>query len=315
MDTYRNKTPRAVSYYEAEQLCELAFLESGPFFHLCTSGERTENLFDYDDDFRFAMNLMAFCTVTTEDVSVLTFEIMKNHLHVVMKGAQGHLMSHFSLYKKRLYRYFQDKGIVKDLSGFEAALFPIENLDALRNTLVYVNRNGYLADARYTPQSYPWGANRFFFNPDVPFLQGKRYGDLTFREKRQLFRSHSIDYPSEHLILDGYVNPASYCDLKLAEQMFQSARSYFFLLSRNVEAYRNIARQLGDSDHYSDDELFLIVKQICKDKYNNSRPTTLPKDDKIEIARQLRFEYNAGKSQIRRMLRLNESDIAELFGG
>lgn len=293
----------------------MAFLENGPFFHLCTSGERTENLFDDEDDFRFAMNLMAFCTDQTEDVSVLTFEIMKNHLHSVMKGVPDRLKSHFSLYKKRLYRYFQDKGIIKDMSGFEASLFPIDNLDTMRNTLAYVNRNGYLADARYTPHSYPWGANRFFFNPDIPFLQGKRYGDLTFREKRLLFRSHSIDYPSEHLILNGYINPACYCDLRLAEQMFQSARSYFFLLSRNVEAYRSIAQQLGDFDCYADDELFLIVRQICKDKYNNSRLTTLPKESKIEIARQMRFEYNAGKNQIRRMFRLKESDILELFGG
>lgn len=311
---YRNEAPRAVSFYEAERQCELVYLENGPFYHLCTSGEQTENLFDDEDDFRFAMNLMAFCVWQTEGVIILTFEIMKNHLHAVMAGKKERLMRCFSLFKKRLNRYLQEKGFIKDLSGFEAELFPIDNLETLRNTLAYVNRNGYLADARHTPFSYPWGANRFFFNPDIPFLQGKRYGDLTFREKRELFHSHAIDYPSGHLILDGYINPACYCQLKLAERMFHSARSYFFLLSRNVEAYRSIAEMLGDNVYYTDDELYLVVRQICKDNYNNSRPATLPKEAKLAVARRMHFEYHAGNKQIQRMLRLEERDLVSLFG-
>lgn len=314
MDTYRNHTPRAQSYFEAEQQCEVTFLNTGPFYHLCTSGVQTEILFDDEEDFRFAMNLMAFCVWQTEDVIVLTYGIMGNHLHSVMAGKEERLIACFSLFKRRLQRYLLDKGVIKDLSGFVATLFPIDNLDTLRNTLAYVNRNGYLADSRYTPFSYPWGANRFFFNPDVPFLQGKRYGDLTFREKRQLFRSHSIDYPAEHRVLDGYINPVCFCKINLAEQMFQNARSYFFLLSRNVEAYRSIASQLGDLVYYTDDELFLIVRQICKDTYGNSRPATLPKDAKLEMAKKIRFEYQAGNKQIQRMLRLEERDLIALFG-
>jgi REP element-mobilizing transposase RayT len=314
MDTYRNNRPRALSYSETERQCEMTFLNNGPFYHLCTSGTQTEILFENEEDFRFAMNLMAFCVWQTEGVIVLTFEIMENHLHSVMAGKEERLMTCFSLFRRRLQRHLLDKGIIKDLSGFEATLFPIDDLDTLRNTLAYVNRNGYLADSRYTPFSYPWGANRFFFNPDIPFLQGKRYGDLTFREKRQLFRSHSIDYPAEHLVLDGYINPVSFCKINLAERMFQNARSYFFLLSRNVEAYRSIAHQLGDLVYYTDDELFFIVRQLCKDTYGNSRPATLPKEAKLEMARKMHYEYQAGNKQIQRMLRLEEREVAALFG-
>jgi REP element-mobilizing transposase RayT len=314
MNTFRNKTPRALSFYEAERQCEFTFLNNGPYYHLCTPGGQTEILFEDDEDFRFAMNLFAFCTWQSEGVTILTFEIMKNHLHVVMAGEREHIFAWFSLFKRRLQRYFMDKGLVKDLSGFDASLFPIDNLETLRNTIAYVNRNGYLVDARYTPFSYPWGANRFFYNPDIPFLQGTRYGNLSFREKRQLFRSHTIDYPNEKLVLNGYVLPSSFCNLALAERMFQSARSYFFLISRNVEVYRSIASQLGDLIFYTDDELFLIVRQLCKDAYGHSRPASLSKEAKLEMAKKMHFEYQAGNKQIQRMLRLEECDIIELFG-
>ena len=171
-----------------------------------------------------------------------------------------------------------------------------------------------LPNVDYTPFSYPWGANRFFCNPDIPCLQGIPYRDLTFREKRQLFRSHAIDYPDDHRVMDGYILPTSYCNLALAERMFQSARSYFFLLSRNVEVYRGIAAQLGDLVYYTDDELFLVVRQLCKDAYGNSRPASLPKDAKLEIAKKMHFNYQAGNKQIQRMLRLEERDLIALFG-
>lgn len=314
MNTHRNKTPRVLSFHEAESLCESVFLENGPYYHLCTPGGQMEILFEDEEDFRFVMNLVAFCTWQSRGVTVLTFEIMDNHLHVVMSGEKERLLAWFDLFKRRLQRYFLDKGVVKDLSGFTASLFPIDTLETLRNTLAYVNRNGYLVDARYTPFSYPWGANRFFFQPDISHLQGTRYEDLTFREKRRLFRSHAIDYPNTHLVMDGYVLPASFCALGLAESMFQSARQYFFLLSRNVEAYRSIASQLGDLVFYTDDELFLVVRQLCKDAYGTSRPSTLSKEAKWDIARKMHFDYQAGNKQIQRMLRLEEREVIALFG-
>ncbi|MCR5070360.1 MAG: hypothetical protein K6A62_00335 [Bacteroidales bacterium] len=314
MNTQQNKPPRALSFHEAESRCELVFQRNGPYFHLCTPGEQTEILFEDEEDFRFAMNLAASCTWQTPGVTVLTFEIMSNHLHAVLSGEKERLLAWFDLFKRRLRRYFMDKGLVKDLSGFKASLFPVDDLETLRNTLAYVNRNGYLVDARYTPFSYPWGANRFFFHPDNSHLQTTRYGNLTFREKRRLFRSHVIDYPDDHLIMDGYILPTSFCDLVLAESMFQSARNYFFLLSRNVEAYRSIASQLGDLVFYTDDELFLAVRQLCKDTYGISRPSALPKEAKWNIARKMHFDYQARNKQIQRMLRLEEREITAFFG-
>ena len=184
----------------------------------------------------------------------------------------------------------------------------------MRNSIAYVNRNGYLVHPEHTPFSYPWGANRFYFNPDAKARRDCRYDDLCVKEKRQLMGSHTVDFPGEAAIVDGFISPASFCDMDLGEGIFRDARHYFSLVSRSVEAYKDIAKLLGDSVFYTDDELFLIVRQICRDHYGNARPEILTLDQKMELARQLHFDYKSSNRQIQRMLRLDDRIISALFG-
>ena len=220
----------------------------------------------------------------------------------------------FSKLRKRLYRFYQSTGRVRNLDSFQASVFPIDDLSFLRNSIAYVNRNGYLVHPEHTPFSYPWGANRFYFNPDAKQRRDRKYSDLFIRERRQLFGSHSVDYAGEASIVDGYISPAFFCDLKLGEGVFRDARHYFSLVSRSVEAYKDIANLLGDSIFYTDDELFLIVRQICRDRYGNARPEILTLEQKMELARTLRFEYKSSDRQIQRMLHLDERRLLALFG-
>jgi hypothetical protein len=81
-----------------------------------------------------------------------------------------------------------------------------------------------------------------------------------------------------------------------------------------VEGYKDIAQMLGDSVFYTDDELYLIVRQICRDRYGNARPEILTLDQKIEFARMLHYDYKASNKQIQRMLRIEDRIIATLFG-
>ena len=58
------KTPngfpdRPLSFSERERQCEELFNSRGPFYHLCTPGISQQVLFDTNEDFRFAINLMA----------------------------------------------------------------------------------------------------------------------------------------------------------------------------------------------------------------------------------------------------------------
>ncbi len=305
---------KPLSFGQKESQCETLFLTRGPFYHLCTPGDESMTLFENEDDFRFAMNLFALTTHLSTGVNIITFEVMGSHIHLIGEGESAAAKNWFGLFRKRLYRFYQSTGRVRNLDGFQANIISIDNLPFLRNSIAYVNRNGYLVHPECTPFSYPWGANRFFFNPDAKLRRDKLYGNLTYDEKRHLFRSNSVEYPSSHTLVDGYVSPANYCDLDLGERLFREARHYYSLISRSVEGYQDIARLLGDGLFCTDDELYLIVRQISKDKYGTSRLETLPPDRKRELAKTMHFDYKAGDQQIRRMLRVEERDIRALFG-
>ena len=305
---------RPLSFGERERQCEELFLTRGPFYQLCTPGDDTLTLFSCENDFRFAMNLIALETHLSPYVNVITFEVMGSHLHLIGEGPVKAADDWFGDLRKRLYRFYQSTGRVRDLDAFRANIIPIDNLSFMRNSIAYVNRNGYLVHPEYTPFSYPWGANRFYFNPDARLRQDGVYGDLTYDEKRRLFRSNTIDYPKSHAMMGGYISPTSFCNIDLGEMLFRDARHYFSLVSRSVEGYRDIAKLLGDSAFCTDDELYLIVRQISKDKYGISRPETLSPDRKRELAKMMHYDYKAGVPQIRRMLRLEESAIRALLG-
>lgn len=305
---------RPVSFGERERQCEELFLNRGPFFHLCTPGDETLTLFEDKNDFRFAMNLTALVSWLTPGVRIITFELMGSHLHVIGEGLLEEAEKGFSQWRKRLYRFYQSMGRVRNLDAFQAQIIPIGDLSFLRNSIAYVNRNGYLVHPEHSPYSYPWGANRFYFNPDACLRRDGTYRDLTYDQRRCLFRSHTIAYPESHFLVDGYISPASYCAIGLGEDFFRDARHYFSLVSRCVEGYKDIAKLLGDSFFCTDDELFLIIRQISRDKYGISRPDTLPPDRKQELARMMHYDYKANPQQIRRMLRVEESAVRSLLG-
>lgn len=314
MNDLKRTPPRYLSFGQQEKRCEELFLSHGPFFHLCTPGEETLILFETEDDYRFVMNLVALVTHLTPDINVITFEVMDSHLHVIGEGPVAAAERWFSELRKRLYRFFHSTGRVRNLDSFQANIIPIDNLQFLRNSIAYVNRNGYLVHPECTPFSYAWGANRYFFNPDAKLRKDLFFSDLNYDAKRNLFRSNTIDYPASHCIVDGYISPASFCDLNLGERLFRDARHYFSTVSRRIEGYQDIAEQLGDSVFCTDDELFLIIRQISKDKYGTSRPTTLPQSQKKELAKNMYYDYKASVQQIHRMLRIDENSLRFMFG-
>lgn len=312
MNTMSVSAARPLRFQDREQQCEILFRSHGPYYHLCTPGEATLALFEDEADFRFAMNLVAYCKSRVPGVHVITFVIMRTHLHLVFSGGPEAAAAWFALFRKHLMRYYQSTGRVRDLKGFQASVLPIDNLAFLRNTIAYVNRNGYVAHPEYSPYSYPWGANRFYFNPDAQARWDRLFRDLRVMDQRALFRCHDVDYPGDAVVVDGFISPMSFCDIALGERLFRDSRHYFYQVSRNVEAYQDIAKLLGDSVIYTDDELFLVVRQLCRDRYGTARPESLSMDAKMDLARELHFEYKASGKQVQRLLRLEERTVAAL---
>ena len=85
------------------------------------------------------------------------------------------------------------------------------------------------------------------------------------------------------------------------------------MLSRQVESYAFIAREIGDRVTYTDDELFSVAVSLSRKEYEVKKISELDKEQKIAVATKLHFNYNATNKQLKRVLRLDEVVLDSLF--
>jgi len=305
---------RAETYFDKEQEAEYLFNSNGPFWHMYTPGNMTSIIFSQEEDFIFGMNLIAQAAAKFPDVKICTFEIMNNHLHFILSGEEYRCRQMFCKIKERLNRYLKTKGQAPDFSRFDCSLVRITDLKMLRNEIIYVNRNGYVARHDCTPFTYPWGAGAAFFNNFIRLIPSTRYSELTIRQKREICKSKDIDLPGDLRVYNGVILPSSYCILKKAEQMFRDPHHYFNMLSKNWEAYSEIAKRLGDTITITDEEMYGAVCALSTKEFGCKNPRLLSPENKVMLARRMKSEYNASSKQIRSILKLNQDIVEEMFG-
>lgn len=237
------------NYRDLEAYCESRFLQGGPYWHIYTPGVETPVLFGVKEDYVFMMNLICQSAVATDGIEILAFEIMSNHLHIVVSGEELFARRFFAFLDKRLKRCAKSLTCKEIPSSFEARYKEIDSLQSLRNTIVYVNRNGFVTDRNYTPFTYPWGTGKYYFN-------GAGFGgvntNLNVNEMRRMFRGRAAIFPDTYQVNDGYILPSSYCNLELGMSLFRDAHHYFFMVSKNVETYGELALELNDGEYLTD---------------------------------------------------------------
>lgn len=303
----------SLSFAEKEQICESNFYAGGPFWHLYTDGRMMQDIFLSEDDFKAGMAVLAVTICLFSEVKVVTFEIMTNHLHIITAGEKQKCLLMFDTFKDKLKRVFAKSERAIDWNAFQAEILPIEDLKALRNEIIYVNRNAFVANPQYTPYNYPWGGGCAYFNPMIHRLPTTRLDSLTYDMKRKLTHSRDISGAERLEFTEDIVHIPSFCEIRLGESMFADARSYFHLLTRNAEAFSQIASRLKDQIFLTDEELYLVAIKYAQSEFGVRQMNLLDPDQKIRIAKELHFRYNASNQQLRRLLRLDISILNELF--
>lgn len=303
----------ALSFSEKESLCESVFIENGPYWHLYTDGTQMQDIFCTDEERDIGMWILATAACSVEDAVILTFEIMANHVHLIMSGRKESCLRLFEIFKSRLRRVMKRLGRIIDWELFDASIIPIDSLRSLRNEIIYTNRNAYVASPNHTPDSYPWGGGCVFFNEWTKYLPVKAISSLSFDKARELTHSRDIHAYKGLKLIGKRVFIPSFCRTDIGESLFTDARSYFNRLTKNIEAFSEIAKRLKDSVFLTDDELYSVTISYISDEYNQRQPSGLSPQQRIDTARHLKNTYNATKQQLRRILRLEERILTELF--
>lgn len=299
-------------FAEKEIECERLFDANGPFWHLYTDGNVMSDIFCDIDDFKEGMIVLAVCAMLSGKAELVTFELMNNHVHLIMRGMKEDCLLFFKMFKRRLVRCFQRKGRALDWSKFEAQILGIEKLKDLRNEIIYVNRNGYVASRNYTPFSYPWGGGWAYFNPVIELLPIIPAFELGYTKVRELTHFRDAKALAALKFVGDVPFIPSFCRTDIGQSMFQDARSYFHALTRNAEAYSQIAMRLQDSVFLTDDEMFVVAARCAADDFATKLRVLTPAQ-KIQLARKLHYDYNASNNQLRRVLNLDNATLNELF--
>ena len=307
------KNIQSLSFAEKERICEASFLQEGPFWHLCTDGTKMQNIFTSKTEFETGMNLLAVSACRNPDVRIVAFELMSNHIHNILCGHKDACLRLFEDYKGRMKRVFKRAGRIIDWDRFTADLIPIEDLRALRNEIIYVHRNAYVSQSSYTPYNYPWGSGIACFNPTVRSIPAVCFNELTYDNRRALAHVRDISGLDSLKFHGERVHIPSFCNVDLAESFFNDPRSYFNSLTKNVEAFSEIASRLKDSVFLTDDELYSAAAKYSAEEFNVRQLSVLSPEQRIKTAKELHFKYNATNQQLRRILKMDIQLLNEMF--
>ena len=272
-----------------------------------------QNIFISKEDFIMGMWCLAAAQHLCKSVRVITFELMGNHIHLILAGAKEDCIKVFDLFAARLKKAFPKRQRAIDWGKFKMDILPIESLQALRNEIIYANRNAFVANPAYTPDSYPWGGGCAYFNPWLKHLVTTPLNELPILTQRALLHTKKIAPLADLKVIDSMPFIPSFCDIQLGESMFRDARSYFNSLTRNAEAFSQIAARLKDAIFLTDEELYSVICSYINKEYSVKTPSQLSAQQKIDTARHMHFGYNASNQQLRRMLRLDLAILEELF--
>lgn len=297
-------------FYDRENLCQYYFDRLASVYHLCTP-ENHPLIFRNKGEFIIGMNLMGIAAKAHPKLKVLTFELMNNHMHLITAGLRDDIECFFICLKSLIDKCLPET----DLSGLDMHLHEIKTLENLRNAIAYANRNGSVIDPDVCPYTYPWGANRYYFNPEAKARYQEQKRKAATRQIRVIAKSRKYDDLKNLYLIDGYISPMSFCAIADGENLFRDARHYFTKVSRHIESYDEIARMIGEQIYYTDDDLFSAACNLAAKKYDCKILSQLTKNQKVEVARILHREYNAGVKQLQRMLKIDYNVLTALFGG
>lgn len=289
--------------------CESTFRRMGPVYNANTP-ENHPIIFKKEQDYKAAMSILAVCIRMFPEIKLYAFQLMSNHIHLVVGGQAASIHRFFEYFVSRLKKYFGD---AVDLSGFTLKLFLVTDIAYFRNAIAYVNRNGFVVNNDVTPFSYQWGSSRYFFQPVSRQYDEKCSHAIGVAALRSLMHSRTCDHLKDLRTIDGYISPVDFCNITEAESIFRDAKQYFYTISRNIESNSEIAKSIGESIYYTDNDLYSAASKMAMEHFGNHNLKILPVDAKIEIAKRLHYDYNATDKQLTRLLGIDLMLLKALF--
>lgn len=265
------------------------------------------------EDFKVAMNYIAVESLQHQMGFILTFILMSNHVHFVLKGLREEVVGFVNRFKQRYSRYYSRKYGVKEFlrgNGLDVREIPYED-EAAERAIAYSVMNCVAAGICAHPSQYPWGTGALFFNQAS--AEGTTAGSYSARELRRMLHISCPDIPKEWIIgKDVYILPQNYVDIAAVEKLYRTPQRFNYFLQSSSRARKRLAIE-ENLPAFKDQTILAALPDLCRSLFQKESFMRLDESEKSEFARQIRFRFSADATQIARVCGVSYAEAARLL--
>lgn len=259
------------------------------YYHLCTDGWKTGKLFHTVAQYALGMATIALITLKF-DVQIYVFELMPNHIHIILSATGAQCVDVFSFIRQRINKRLKAEGYPELPPDYGFKLVPIESKEALQKQVLYLARNAY-EKGLCTPCGHMWGSSYLLYNQLAQFILGEKVKDMPVRKVERLIESR-IPLPPEweiHPVLG--VLPSNFVKLDKVLEVFPNVKDYMTMMIKDYESYVRISNALGEELEWSVCEVKDITGQVVRNTSRGRSLNELSNEEKCQVAVRIHHDY------------------------
>ena len=269
------------------------------YYHLCTDGWKDGLLFYDESEYVNAVNIISLLDLLFP-IKVHAYEVMRNHLHLLLSGRGIHCVKAFDYMKMRIAKRLREDGHPPLPRNYDFRLVPVEDETQMRRNLVYIARNAFEVQ-EMMPGAYLWGSSMLHYSSLPRLFDAVCAGEYSNRALQRMFRSE-LSIPPDRLIHPGLgmALPQGFVDLGVFYKVFPTAKEYSVRLVKDYESYVQLADQIGETITFTDEEAEDIVEQELAQA--GQTLAGLSPDDRCRWAVLLHRKYHLAVPMLSRLL-------------
>lgn len=296
-------------------------------FHAYSNGAIARNLIINNEDFNAAFNRIGVC-VAVSPVRVLGASIQNTHLHMLIKGGSQEVSDFIKLYMNLTSRYIAFTRGNRDGVRFEMDISTAEKPHdpfALKRIANYVISQPTKDGRHVLPYYYRWSTASLYFKPEwIPslwhydenqvYLQERRFGDLSCREKKTILHSH-IEVPAGWKVCGQTVLPENYVDVHAFEDIYGTPNSFTVFMGSTSSQIDTLKAEMAGNRGVTIEDLDArkFCREMCIKMFGHGSIEELAAGDRLKVAMALKRKYRLSARQLATITRISSEDIENIY--
>lgn len=283
-------------------------------FHISMEGLEKAILCRDEEDYDVLIKCLFICS-RRKDIIIVAYGVVSNHGHQVVLAADYASAKAFGEEVKRIYAMwfnhkYQESGVLLNSD------VDVQCLDSdwyLKNAIAYDILNA-LDNGAKNISDYEWTSFRCMFRGGLCPPGCRDVSSLTQRERKRIFRTNDDISGTGWMINScGHLEPASCCDWKYAEDVFDNDQSRFLRALGTVNIAEMQQKLIdGPRTRQADSEFYKTVDEHCL-RWFKKGISSISLAQKTRILPYIYHTTRTSISQLARTFGLEREKVAEIL--